>query len=290
MCTSISGSRLLTGNHPFYPELEDKIAKVHCAESCLIFNSGYIANLGLISALAELNPTFVYDLEIHASMIDGIRLSRSKSLPFRHNDLHSLERRLKRAPTPTFVLIESIYSVSGDAAPLDDITQLCSRYGAHLIIDEANSTEFSERKDVFARMYTFSKALGCFGACVVGSEKLKEFLINFSRPFIYTAALPLPNLYLIDAAYNKLEREGRIHRARLQALIAYFQKKSGRALASPIQPIWTENASDLSLKLQACGIDVRALHPPTAKKSCLRVVLHSFNTENQIDQLLEVIQ
>lgn len=303
-----TGSRLLTGNHPFYEELEEKIANFHHAESCLIYNTGYIANLGLIAALGTEEATFLYDLEIHASMIDGMRLSRAKSIPFRHNDPDSLEWRLKEASPPIFVLVESIYSISGDFSPLKEISVLCSQYGAALIVDEAHATgvcgqngmgyvaELGLESLAFARMHTFSKALGSHGACVIGSRMLKEYLINFSRPLIYTTALPLSALSLIEVGYEKLQKESRIYQQRLKTLIAYFQQRSGiRGSQSPIQPIYisgTDKVRHFSKKLMEQGLDVRAMVSPTTKrgKECLRVVLHSFNKEEEIDKLIEVLK
>ena len=303
-----SGSRLLTGNSLFYQELEEKIARYHKAESCLIYNTGYTANLGLIAALGTLETTFIYDLDIHASMIDGMHLSRSKSIPFKHNDLDSLEKKLKSAASPSFVLVEAIYSLSGDVAPIKDILKLCSRYGANLIVDEAHSTgimgengngyvaELNLESQVFARIHTFSKALGSHGACVLGSHTLKEFLINFSRPFIYTTALPLPALFSIEASYEKLGRQAKDHKTRLKSLITYFHKKIGiQGPQTPIQPIYISGVDKvrlLSKKLKEQGLDVRAILSPTIKrgKENLRVVLHSFNTEEEIDKLIEVLK
>lgn len=303
-----TGSRLLTGNPPFYKELEEKIAHFHRAESCLIYNTGYMANLGLIAALGTAETTFLYDLEIHASMIDGIGLSQAKSIPFRHNDLHSLERKLKEVSLPCFVLVESIYSISGDLAPLKEIATVCSHYGAALIVDEAHATgvygpkgagrvaELGLESYFFARIHTFSKALGSHGACVLGSLVLKEYLINFSRPFIYTTALPLTALSLIEAGYEKMEKEAAYHQNRLKTLLSYFQKKSGiQGAQSPIQPIYisgTERVRYFSKKLSEQGLDVRAIVAPTTKrgKECLRLVLHSFNQEQEIDQLVEVLR
>lgn len=295
--TGSTGSRLLTGHHAFYEALEKKIAHFHQAENCLIFNSGYTANLGLISALGLAMPSFVYDMEVHASMIDGMRLANTSCLPFKHNNLGSLERRLKNTAGKIFVLVESLYSISGDLAPLQEIAELCKKYGAFLIVDEAHATGlFGQEYEVFARVHTFSKALGCHGACILCSDLLKDFLINYSRPFIYTTALPLSALYAIDNAYNKLSVEGAWHRERLNALIDYFRKKcSSSNDHSPIQPIYYENREVLknhAIKLAEEGIDVRPILYPTTrkKKECLRIVLHSFNTENEIDRLFEVLK
>jgi 8-amino-7-oxononanoate synthase len=306
-CSGSTGSRLLTGNDPLYEKLERRIAEFHRAESCLIYNSGYTANLGLLSALGTGAVTFLYDLEIHASMIDGMRLSDAKHLPFRHNDLDSLERRLKNVSLPAFVLTESLYSMSGDVAPLAEIAALCAKYGAHLIVDEAHATgicglngeglvaELGLESQIFARVHTFSKALGAHGACVLGSTTLKEYLLNFSRPLIYTTALPRTALASIESKYEKLKREAQIQQQRLKSLITYFCKKTGaQNIQSPIKPLYisgVEKLRFLSQRLKAKGLDVRAIATPTVPRGreCLRVVLHSFNREEEIDRLVEAL-
>jgi len=303
-----TGSRLLTGNHFFYEELEARIARFHRAESCLIYNSGYTANLGLLSALGTKAVTFLFDLEIHASMMDGIRLSDAKSFAFRHNDLESLERRLKNARLPVFVLVESIYSISGEFAPLQEIAVLCAKYGADLIVDEAHGTgicgsngeglvaELGLEQHVFARVHTFSKALGAHGACILGNVTLKEYLLNFSRPLIFTTALPLSFLKLIACRYEKLEGEAKVHQQRLKDLTTYFCKKARiKDTRSPIQPIYIsgiEKLRSLSKRLKEKGFDIRAIVPPTVPrgKECLRVVLHSFNQREEIDQLIDLFR
>ncbi len=305
--TGSTGSRLLTGNHPFYEQLEERLSAFHKAESCLIFNSGYDANLGLISALGFDGVTFLYDLEIHASMVDGMRLSRAKSLPFRHNDLDSLERRLKNASLPVFVLVESIYSISGDFAPLAPIASLCASYGAGLIVDEAHATgvrgkrgegrvcELSLESQVFARVHTFSKALGAHGACVLGNQTLKSYLLNFARPLIYSTAMPLPSFFLIAARYDKMEQEAQEHQARLKALAEYLAMRLGEQRGEgPIFPLYfpgAEQVREKSRRLQEAGIDIRPIVPPTAPrgKECLRLVLHSFNRKEDMDRMFEVL-
>ncbi len=303
-----TGSRLLTGHHPFYEKLEERIRKFHGAESCLIYNSGYSANLGLISALGMEEVTFIYDIEIHASMVDGMRLSRARCIPFRHNDLDFLEKRLKKGSPPFFVLVESIYSISGTCAPLQEMVSLCSEYGAGLIVDEAHATgirgpkgeglvyELGLESAVFARVHTFSKALGAHGACVLGNALLKEYLLNFSRPLIYTTALPTAALARIESSYVKLPKEAKSHQERLHRLTAYFRERTGvQNGQSPIQPLYIadiEKVGNLSKRLKEKGLDVRAIVPPTAPrgKESLRVVLHSFNREAEIDLLVEALQ
>ncbi len=301
-----TGSRLLTGNHPLYRGLEEKISLFHLAESCLIYNTGYMANLGLLAAVGVKEATFLYDLEVHASIYDGMRLSHAKCLPFRHNDLNSLERRLKAAKRPIFVLIESIYSISGDIAPVREIAKTCTTWGASLIVDEAHATgvrgpqgeglcvECGIEDQTFARVHTFSKALGVHGAAVVGSKTLKEYLVNFSRPFIYTTALPSCALAMIACAYKKLQREAKEHQHRLGELIHYFRSKTHSSCDGPIQPLYisgVERLKNIASKIRESGLDVRAIVPPTTARGneLLRVVLHSFNQEEEIDKLVEVV-
>lgn len=302
-----TGSRLLTGHTPFHDQLESTIAAFHHADSCILYNSGYVANLGLLSALGTPDTTFLYDLEIHASMIDGMCLSAAKKLPFRHNDLSSLERRLKTARPPTYVLIESLYSISGDWSPIAQIADLCERYEAKLIVDEAHATgicgpngsglvcQEQLETHVFARVYTFSKALGAHGACILGSEQLRQYLINFSRPLIYTTALPPLVLAHISASYEQMKCEAAEHQKRLQHLIRYFNRKSGRGdHSSPIIPLVIPDCTQLrslAETLRCKGLDVRPLLPPTVPRgrACLRVVLHSFNQESEIDRLVEAL-
>lgn len=295
-----TGSRLLTGNHISMEKLEYRLAQYHHAEAALLFNSGYVANVGLLSALGQLNCTILFDKQVHASIIDGIRLSDAKAFSFRHNDTISLENRLKQVSSPIFVVVESLYSISGDFAPLRAIIELCQKYGAYLIVDEAHATGLYGKKGeglvvhqgleehVFARIHTFSKALGVHGACVVGSSVLKNTLINFSRPFIYTTALPLPMIRWIDQAYDKLENEANAHQQKLETLKASFRTNS------PVHPIYCpsiQETTSYAKKLQEIGIDVRAVLPPTTPqgKQCLRVVLHSFNTTEQLQRLKEAL-
>jgi len=263
-----TGSRLLTGHSRLYDQLEGEIAAFHRAQSCLIYTSGYMANLGLLSALGTEEVTFLYDLEIHASMIDGMSLSSAKKVPFRHNDLNSLEQRLKRSTGQIFVLIESLYSISGDLAPLEEIVRLCAYYGAALIVDEAHATglfglkgeglvvALNLEKEVFARVHTFSKALGSHGACIVGSALLKNYLINFSRQQIYTTALPPSTLLQIQNRYKRLQGAPRHalfeNIAYLQSCLALEQRKS------PIQPIYIAGAERVRLfskQLQEAGFE-----------------------------------
>ncbi|MFA6946589.1 MAG: pyridoxal phosphate-dependent aminotransferase family protein, partial [Pedobacter sp.] len=186
-----TGSRLLAGNDSFTEDLEQEIAVFHDAESALLYNSGYDANIGLFASLPQRGDTIISDEFIHASIIDGIRLSHATRFVFKHNDLTGLEQKLKLSKGRKFIAVESVYSMDGDEAPLKEITKLAKQYHAALIVDEAHATgifgeygrglvhELGLCGDVFARVITFGKGLGTHGAVILGSSQLRPYLINF---------------------------------------------------------------------------------------------------------------
>jgi 8-amino-7-oxononanoate synthase len=301
------GSRLLTGNSKLAEDLEKYLAKKHKAEAALIFNSGYDANVGLLSCLPAKEDTIMYDELVHASIHDGIRLSRATSFPFRHNNMAHLEERLKAASCNLFVVVESIYSMDGDSCPLKQMVTLCNKYNAHLIVDEAHATgvfgmglvqQLHLENKVFARIHTFGKALGCHGAVVVGSKILKEYLINYARSFIYTTALPRQSLLTIECAYGLLDKSKDIAK-RLHDNISYFRKKvkgrtgwmiSESAIQSLVVP-GNSKIKKLANTIQAKDIDVRPILSPTVPKGKerIRICLHAYNTAAEIDTLLGII-
>ncbi|HYD20974.1 MAG TPA: 8-amino-7-oxononanoate synthase [Flavipsychrobacter sp.] len=311
--TGSTGSRLLSGNAKETEELEYTIAKHHGAEAALIFNSGYDANTGLLSSIADRHTTILYDELCHASIIDGIKLSHSpRQYKFAHNDVAELEKKLDRhKDTATIVVVESVYSMDGDMAPLKEIASLTQKYGASLVVDEAHTTgvfgkkgegvvgELGLQDKILARMHTFGKALGCHGAAIVGSEKLKQFLVNFARPFIYTTALPPHNIEAVRKAYEYLDSES-FSSAELHDLIHYFRDKIKKGKGewkdcnSPIQVLIlgsNEKAKKASELLQSKGLQVNAILHPTVPMGSerLRVCLHTFNTKEQIDLLFNTI-
>ena len=307
-----TGSRLLTGNSAYAENLEKEIAAFHDAEAGLIYNSGYDANLGLFSAVLQKGDSIIYDELIHASIHDGIKLSSASAYLFKHNDLKHLEERLKIAQGVIYVAVESIYSMDGDDAPLKEISALCKKYNANLIVDEAHATgitlnngkgrvqELNLEKEIFARVHTFGKALGCHGAIVLGSDLLRNFLINFSRSFIYTTALPVKSLVAIKQAYHLLQQDGKPV-LKLHELIDCFKNKIAEnnkiiliKSDSPIQCIvvsGNNEVKELATKLQQKGFDVRAILSPTVAKGKerLRICIHTFNTFEEIQGLVRSI-
>lgn len=303
-----TGSRLLTGNSLYAQNLEEKIAQFHGYEAGLLFNCGYMANVGLFSAITTQKSIIFFDAAVHASTYDGIRLSRAKAFPFRHNDLEHLENRLKNNPSQgdRFICIESIYSTDGSMANLVEISQLARQYDAHLIVDEAHAVgvfgsngrgliaEHNLTAHVFAQLTTFSKALGTHGAIVFGNHILKQALINFATSYIYTTAMPFQMLAAIHCSYNlfpKMDQE----RKHIQKLIQMFRKFYQNSSLTHIQSIPFEGnkiVKQVAKSIFKQGFDVRPLMSPTVQRGheLLRICLHAFNLEDDLKQLINCLQ
>ena len=306
-----TGSRSITGNCAEAEIAEKIIATFHHQEASLIFNSGYMANVGLFSCIASKGDTYISDEYIHASIIDGMRLSHASRVKFKHNDLTDLEKKLQTIEGRKFVAVESIYSMDGDEAPLVAIAELCKTYHALLVVDEAHATgvfgdkgeglvcKYNLENDVFACVYTFGKAVGLHGAAIAGSLVLRNFLINSARSFIFTTALPAHTYLQIIQAYSLMPTADR---KKLYELVDYFRNQITTMIGiefleshSPIQGIMVGDsfkAKALAEYLFSKGFFIRAILPPTVPlgKERLRVCLHSFNSEEQIDLLLSEIK
>ena len=307
-----TGSRLLTGNSQLHLELESKLAEFFGAPAALLFNSGYTANLALISTIPQRGDTILYDHSIHACIKEGARLSQANYLSFKHNDPDDLSRKLKRSTGNKFVVVESLYSMEGDAPPIRQFVELCKQFGAELFIDEAHTTAWSGpegkgwivdqqlTQEFLARIYTFGKGLGTHGACIVGSQELIDYLINFARPFIYTTALPPHSVISINCALEFLKGHtspGALLKENISFYLQQAEKiKVEKSLNknSPIQWIMTpgnKNALAFSDYLKTSGFDVRPILSPTVPegKERLRVCIHSFNTNEEILNLISSI-
>jgi len=300
-----TGSRLLTGNSVQAETTESFIAAFHHAPAALLFNSGYDANLGLLSAVPQRGDTVLYDALSHASLRDGLRLSLAESWSFAHNDMTELKTKIANATGNVFVVTESVFSMDGDQAPLKELVEICETHKAHLVLDEAHATgvlgnngeglaQYMELEQYcFARVHTFGKALGCHGAAVVGSTLLRDYLVNFSRPFIYTTALPPAAVEAIHESYRLLPS---LHeeRKQLRRLITLFRQLpvgfSKLPSETPVQSVIIPGNSQAKQVAAACrqaGFDIRAILYPTVPKGKerLRIVLHSFNTEEELQSL-----
>ena len=301
-----TGSRLLSGNSVLAEQCEKQLALFYESESTLVFNSGYDANIGLISAVALRGDTILYDEYIHASSRDGIRLSFANSISFKHNDIQDLKQKIQGLNGTIYVLVESLYSMDGDMAPLSSIQQVCTEKGAHLIVDEAHSCGVFGKegrgiahakvlhKDIFCRIVTFGKAYGYHGAALLVSSDLRDYLLNFCRSFIYTTALP-------DHSYNIIEsrvKHADIYEKQksLQENI-YLFRNSLKNLSfisednSPIQVIEFASKENLTNCIDAMAkldIYTKPILPPTVPKGSFRIRLcfHSFNTKEEIQLLV----
>ncbi len=302
-----TGSRLISGHHHIHKEVEKNIAHFHQMEAALIFNSGYDANLSFFSCIPQKGDTVIYDQLCHASIRDGLRLGIARNFGFKHNDVEDLKQKLSNTEGPLFVVVESIYSMDGDQAPLQEIAQICEQHQAHLIVDEAHATGvFGTNGEglcqelgisPFAKIHTFGKALGAHGAAIVGSQTLKDYLINFARPFIYTTALPPHSIALIQQAYNALhhcsERKQLLENINL--FKANFQHPQLIESSAPIQCVvvgGNEKTKSVAQNLQEKGMDLRPILHPTVATGTerIRICLHSFNTSEEILHLCQLLK
>lgn len=314
-----TGSRLLTGNHVLFQELESVLAQTHNVENALVFNSGYDANIGFFGCVPQRGDFVFYDELIHASIRDGLQLGHAKSYKYGHNDLSDLKEKIKNTicengDSDVYVVTESVFSMDGDSPDLKQLASFCTSEGYHLIVDEAHAVgvmgkkglglvqELGLEKALFARIVTFGKALGTHGAAILGSNALRDYLINFSRSFIYTTALPPHDIVGILSSYEFLVVEGGAQRDQLFENISYFkgqakkQKWSGNLIGSDsaIQSViipGNEKIGKISKKLRDDGFDVKAILSPTVPegKERLRFCLHSFNSKEEIGLVLQLL-
>jgi 8-amino-7-oxononanoate synthase len=311
-----TGSRLLSGNHKVYQEAENFIAQFHQSESALIFNSGYDANVGFFSSVPQKGDLILYDELCHASIRDGIQLSNAKGYKFQHNDFEDLEKLIQRFQTELFevyIVTESVFSMDGDTPNLEELGQLSEKYNCLLVIDEAHALGvFGDKGEglvqmlglqnqVFARIMTFGKGLGCHGAAVLGNIDLKEYLVNFARSFIYTTGLSPHSVATILVVYQHLETEKNAVNI-LKGNIIHFNQtlnllglkpmfvKSKSAIQSAIIP-GNQNVKNIANQFQEKGFDVKAILSPTVPEGQerLRFCLHSFNTKEEISEVLNLL-
>ena len=218
---SASAARLISGNHGLYPQLEQRLARFKQTEAALVFSTGYQANLGVISALTDSQDVVFSDELNHASIVDGCRLARAQVKVFPHNDLDALEDLLSRetGARRRLIVVDGLYSMDGDMAPLAEIVDLAERYSCLTMVDDAHGTGVlgktgrgtAEAKGVLGRIDietgSLAKALGGFGAYVVGSRTVIEYLINRARSFIFTCAMPPAVLATVIEALTVVEQE-----------------------------------------------------------------------------------
>jgi 8-amino-7-oxononanoate synthase len=309
-----TGSRLLSGNHSLYTEAEEMLCKFHESESALIFNSGYDANLGFFGSVPQRGEIVLYDELCHASIRDGLLLSNAKAIKFGHNDCEHLQQLIERFSGNTiYIVTETVFSMDGDCPPIEQIVEIAEQNSCFLIVDEAHALGVMGEKGqgllqslnlhnrVFARIVTFGKALGCHGAAVLGSNQLTQYLVNFARSFIYTTGLSPHSVATIMVGYSQLENDSE-SLGKLRSNIIYFnQQKKLLGLTplfvrsySSIQCAivqGNENVKNLAALFQENGFDVKAILSPTvpAGQERLRFCIHSYNSTEQIDAILNLL-
>ena len=305
-----TGSRLISGNYALLEEVESKLAALLGYESSLSYGSGYVANVGFFSCVPQKDDVVLYDKLIHASVHDGLQLSKATRCAFQHNNLEDLESKLASTDGNTvYVVTEAIFSMDGDEAPVMALVDLCEKYGAKLVIDEAHSygvigengegvvASLNLQSRVFATLYTFGKALGGHGAVWAVSEGMKQYLVNFSRAFIFSTGIAPHQIagMLTAAEYNT---KASVERKRLAENIRNFRTKIEQSefpfLASntSIQILKTEDnltTDNLVSPLTQAGFLVKGIKYPTVppKSTRIRFCIHAFNTSTEIDALFE---
>jgi 8-amino-7-oxononanoate synthase len=301
-----TGSRLISGNSHEAEETEKYIAHTHHYPSALLFPSGYNANLALFSTLPTRHDTLIVDEQIHRSVHDACRMSHARKLKFRHNDVGNLEEILQKQSGLCYIAIESLYSMEGDLALIKEIAAIADRYGAALIVDEAHAlgvfghglvTEYQLQQQVFAAVVTYGKAFGAHGAAILSSELIKKYLINFASPFIYTTSAQDMQWAAIKASYDFIKNHLELS-VQLQENIKIFRKQgflSPSSENSPIQPIVIPDNEKLRKTHQILlekGMVTYPVYSPTVKSGTerLRICLHSFNTEEEIVKLAEILK
>lgn len=300
------GSRLLTGNKKEHTELEEFAAQYFDCESCLFFSSGFLANYAIFTTLPDRHDFIIYDELSHASIRDGIKASNAKSAKFKHNEINSLKEKISYAQSlnakSIWVAIESVYSMDGDIAPLEEILKLIKN-NIYLIIDEAHATgifgtegkgfSYGLHSENIITLHTCSKALGVSGALICGGKYIIEYLVNKARPFIFTTAeSPLIAVAVKEALI--LSQNEPQHREKLLKLIDYthknYVKLKDKTQIIPIILSDSQQALDIASLLQTHGFDVRAIRPPTVPSARLRISLNAKRTKEEIDRLFSLIK
>ena len=306
---SQSSSRLIAGNDVLFDKLESKLAQHKSKESALTFPTGYMANLGTISILAQKNDLILSDEFNHASIIDSCRLSHAKKLVFKHNDTDDLEKNLKKKAVQRFVITEGIFSMNGDFAKLKDIAKLCTKHNAFLILDDAHG-DFVAGKDgrgsadhfgvatkVDVYISSLSKALGAFGGYMASNKKIIDLAINTSRPFIYTSALPN---FLVKLALDKFSMKREEKRRELWNKVLKIQsglKSIGYSIESQSQIIPITIGSEKKVLefgryLFDNGVFAQPIRYPTVAlgSSRIRISVTAWLSEQDILDSLDVFE
>lgn len=332
------GSRLLDGNSSHAESLEKDLARFYKAPTGLLCTSGFDANVSIFSCLPQPGDVVVFDELIHASVHDGMRLSRARQcVSFGHNDATALgcvlarlmgdDEAVRSGRSNVFVAVEAVYSMTGDVTPLAGIVDIMKQTlkggNGHLILDEAHAVgvfgpqgrglacQLGLEDQISIRLHTFGKALACSGAVILCSSGIREYLINYARPLIYTTSMPFPLLTAIKVAHNHLEQKKAdplvehldhlrsVLRDGLVSVVASVPPSSSHLLRLPEDPspsaisfVMSSQAKDLAAHCRSRGLWVRAILPPTvpAGTERVRICLHGGNTADDVEKLVGATQ
>ena len=312
--TSCTGSRFLNGTLALHRQLERELAEFVGKEAALVFSTGYQTNVGTISALVGRDDVVVTDKEDHASIIDGCRLSYGTMSRFRHNDMQSLERALSRCEPDQgkLVVVDGVFSMGGDIAPLPDIIALCKKYKARLMVDDAHSigvlgengrgtaAHFGVTQDVDLIMGTFSKSFASLGGFIAGDEQVIHYVQHHARSLIFSASMPAASVAACLAALDVMRSEPERPR-RLRAIADRMRREYKRMgynvgnSETPIIPIIIGGMMQtfrLWKALFEAGVYTNAVIPPAVPpgKSLLRTSYMATHTDEQMDRVLELFE
>lgn len=307
------GSRLTTGNYDVHRQLEERIASFHRTEKALVFNTGYMTNVGVISTIADENFIIYSDELNHASMIDGCRLSRGKTVVYKHNDIDDLAEKVQQYKGKKGLIVtDSVFSMDGDLANLPEIIRIAKEHRLLTMVDDAHgvgvigktgrgiSEYFDCGQDIDIKVGTLSKALGSEGGYVCGKADLIDYLKNKARSFIFSTALSPAVIAASKAAFDVLENDHSLV-LKLQDNISYLKAQLQTldapilAYDSAIMAVIIGGANEavaLSQALAEGGIYVPAIRPPTvpANESRLRITVMASHTKEDIDRLVSVLR
>jgi len=311
--TGSGASHLISGHSTAHQQLEEQLAEFTGRPRALLYSTGYMANMGTINALVGRHDLILQDQLNHASLLDGGHLSRATSQRYKHSDLDNLQQRLEQSTaTRNLIVTDGVFSMDGDLAPLEQLSEIATAHNAWLMVDDAHGFGVLGKQggglveelnlsceQVPVLVGTLGKSFGTFGAFVAGSEALIESLIQFSRSYIYTTAMP-PAIAAATLTSLKIVREETWRREKLASLIGQFRRGAeqiGLQLMdslTPIQPVVInddQKVMQISAELRAQGFLVGAIRPPTVPVGSgrLRITLSADHSEQQVEQLLNAL-
>lgn len=304
------GSRLTTGSYDLHRELEMKIADFKGTQASLVFNTGYMANVGVISSLCDRKWVIFADKNNHASIVDGCLLSGAKLVRYKHCDMADLEKKMaEHRGANNLIVTDGVFSMDGDVAPLGSIVQLAKKHGALTMVDDAHgvgvlgdtgsgtASYFNVSDEIDIQMGTLSKAIGSIGGYVAGKQCFIDYFRNFARSFIYSTSLPPASIAASIRAIEIIEND-KCQRVNLLKMACGFKNKLADAgfkvtdTITPIIPViigHAQKTADMSESLLQEGIFIPAIRPPTVSRgtSRLRISLMATHTHDELEYVLE---